>query len=229
MKKLTTLLMVVCVIALACSNDVVKPAQTSLKQSDPRIRMSIGEEGGTPDRTEAAITEFLKIAQFQGQYSTFSGESGFKVKDGEIYEVIGNLKTEWVKLEKANIAVNKDLKKLQIEELNGTVTKIYTFDDLGYYVYDNGEDDIPTYYIKYDFVEKYAGRWSFPHGSIVITDSTVLFTYRSGQGWVTEYSQLKGNILKLKGSAWTSSGIRFSADGKTATLFNTVTGVEVVE
>ena len=233
MKKLTTTLLLVCIMALvACQNGLDNPALSANEGNMPEqayAQLSIGRAGGTPDRTEAGIADFLKTVEFQGVYSTVSGYTGFKIKDGELYEITAHpvTGTVWKKLDRSamGIAVDKDLKKLQIEELNGTVTKIYTFDGFGYYIFENGEGDLATYYSKYDFPEKYAGFYTSPQKSVrvTITEGGDI-KYMNGKygnfDWITGNYIFEGNTLTVKGAYWNGNRVVFSADGKSVTCYS---------
>ena len=220
MRKLTTLFLMVCIaVAVGCSDSGKIKSNLSVNSIQDQVKLSIEEAGGTPDRTEAGISDFLKVASFQGQYSTISGYAGFKVKNGKLYKVVAS---KWKEVPTANIAVDKNLKKLQIEE-NGQVAKVYTFDDYGYYIFENGVDEMATYFTKYDLIENYQVYYltytGYGYTISIDADGNTSLRVNGYLDWITAFAQLQGNALTVKGSAWPTISIVFESDGKTSTWY----------
>ncbi len=226
MKKLTILFFTVCFIAaVGCQNDVT-PIKMTQKSSYPRVTveeamLSIEEAGGTVDDSAESIKAFLENGVYWGTYNSYSGFSGEfigKIYSNKIYTVVEN---EWKEIDTSKIiGVDKDLGKLEMSG-DGSANKIFTFDGFGYYIYENGENDIPTYFTKYGFVENYAGTYKSDDRKATLTiknNGYVYFQYNGGFDHVTGRAQLKGNVLTIKGSAW-GDGIKIVFDNNRKATF----------
>lgn len=222
MKKLTTILLIACLtIAVSCADQVNSSYSVDVKSIEEQAKLSIEEEGGTPDRTEAAIKEFLQVPEFQGVYNTVSGYAGYRIKDGKLYEIVAApiTGTEWKEVTSfLNIAVDKNLKKLQVEEEDGSVVKVFTFDGYGYYIYENDFDDLATYYAKNDFPEKYVGYYTSANKSVRVTiENTGRVKYMHGKygnwDYITGNCVFKGNVLTVRGAYWNGEKVVFGEDG----------------
>lgn len=222
MKKLTTLLLIACLtVAVGCSEQISSNLSVEVKSIEEQAKLSIEEEGGTPDRTEAGIKNFLQVPEFQGVYNTVSGYAGYKIKDGKLYETVAApiTGTEWKEITSfLNLAVDKNLKKLQVEEEDGNVVKVFTFDGFGYYIFENGFDDMATYYAKNDFPEKYVGYYTSANKSVRVTitkEGNVKYMHGKygNYDWITGNCVFKGNVLTVRGAYWNGEKVVFSSDG----------------
>lgn len=224
MKKLIILFSAVCFIAIGCQNDINPTETISSSKSQITIeqaKRTIEESGGTVDESLEGIKAFLTNAIYYGTYNTYSGYAGEdigKIYDGKIYTVVGN---EWKEIDINNvIGVDTNLGKLEMFG-DGQGKKVFTFDGFGYWIYENGEQDIPTYFTKYGFAENYPGTWKSADGSgsITITDNKITFKLNGKSEYITGLHQLKGNILTIKGSAWDRNGIKIVFDDGKATWY----------
>ncbi len=214
MKKLTILFFTVCFIAaVGCQNDVTPIEMT--KSSYPRVTveeamLSIEEAGGTVNNSAESIKAFLEDGIYWGTYNNHTGFAGTdigRVYKGKIYTVVVN---QWTEIDTSKIiGVDKDLGKLEMSG-DGSANKIFTFDGFGYYIYENGENDIPTYFTKYGFVENYVGTHTSEDGKAIISISANGYVgcQISGMGWdaITDKTQLRGKVLTIKGTPFDQHG-----------------------
>lgn len=208
MKKLTILLTAFCVIiAVGCQNKVTANATAEQLYA----MKSITEAGGTPDSASQSVSDFLSKSEYLGAYYTAHGNAGYKVKNGKLYIVgaVNSDRQDWEEIANS-MSVDASVKKLELTTDEGTV-KILTFDGYGYYSYEAGEEEIPTYYSKYDYAENYAGYWVIGKKNGVDEEYVEIFengaingryNYKNGwsYGYITIESQLKGNTLTFKGA-----------------------------
>lgn len=205
MKKLTILLMALCVVvSVGCQNELetASPEQLYAMQS-------ITEAGGTRTSDATTVAEFLATIEYQGSYYTSHGNAGYKVKSGKIYYVgaAEASKQDWVEIPYTIAVSDTSIKKLELTKSG--VTNIITFDGYGYYSYEAGEGELPTYYSKYDYAENYTGNWTFNStNSINIGGNGDIYVkYKGVTAYLTVDAQLKGNTLTFKGNVNGSEGI----------------------
>ena len=230
MKRLTILLTAFCVIiAVGCQNKV-----TSNATAEQLYAMkSITEAGGTPDSASQSVSDFLSNSEYLGTYYTSHGNAGYKVKNGKLYIVgaVNSDNQDWEEIANS-MSVDASVKKLELTTDEGTV-KILTFDGYGYYSYEAGEEEIPTYYSKYDYAENYAGYWvlgkkGYYDEFVEITENGAIkgrYNLNWSYGYITIDAQLKGNTLTFKGAQAGSDAVTFKgcklvfADKNNATFY----------
>lgn len=238
MKRLTILLMAVCMIALVgCENKVTY----NISDDEKLSMMTIEEAGGRAVREVAGIVEFLQTADYAGVFFTDAGKGGFKIKDGKIYfaeqkeaelesDNVRRYKMKWTEIEISynDIAVDKSLNKLQYNHPDNGL-EVLTFDGFGYYYYIDG-GGLPKYYKKYDYVEdKYEGIWKNTSGSGKLDRLEIYEDYmrrhmvpdslnkNGSYDNLTDSAPFKDDTLNIKG--WNGDKVVFNSDQKTATYY----------
>ncbi len=215
MKRLTTLLMAVCIFAvIGCQNKITN----NITQKEKQSMLTIEEAGGTPLFSVQAVSEFLGTPEFGGVFATEAGSVGYKIKDSKIYYVEKQTdeKQIWTEIPD-DIAVDRNLNKLQFRNPESGRLEVLTFDGFGYRSYIQGE--AVRYYQRYDYLDKFAGKWNFPNDSdykdVEITaDGCITLNWKKGSfGPYTAQTILEGNILTFKGGTRDSITFDLNADG----------------
>lgn len=223
MKRLTILLMAVCVFAaIGCQNKVTN----NVSKEENKAMLSIADAGGTPDMSQQGREAFLQTPDFNGVFATEAGFVGYKIKDKKIYFV--EKKDDDVKDEQEiwtditdTIAVDRNLNKLEYTNPASGLRETLTFDGFGYYSYDGS--GAPQYYTRHDYLETYAGTWNINGGGyekVVIFDDGCITRYSTSTStanrtWsrLTTRTILDRDVLKFDNG----DSMVFNADGKTAT------------
>lgn len=204
MKRLTILLMAVCVFAaVGCSNRITNNITGEEKQA----MMTITEAGGTPDSNPIAIASFLRTLEYEGVFATEAGSVGYKIKDSKIYFVEKQSQSAelWKEITD-NISVSENLNKLEYKNpANGGMLEVLTFDGFGYYSYIQDEG-MTKYYQKYDYLDKFEGTWNIAYGNdgnykqvVISADGCIKRVHRDNTyGCHTTQAVIKENELTFK-------------------------------
>ena len=233
MKRLTILLMAVCVFAaIGCQNKITN----NVSEEENKAMMTIEEAGGRAVTEVGGIVEFLQSKDYSGVFFTDSGHAGYKIKNSKIYFVneitdpdnADYKRQVWTEMSYGDISVDISLNKLQYKHPDNGL-EILTFDGFGYYYYIDG-GNLPKYYKKYDYVEdKYSGTWinTTDKGDIKKVEIYEDYMRRhvkpdSNNKWgsyqnLIQWAPFKGDTLTLKGLD--GHKIVFNSDQKTATYY----------
>lgn len=210
MKRLTILLMAVCVFAaIGCQNKVTN----NVSKEENKAMLSIADAGGTPDMSQQGRTAFLSRQGFNGVFATEAGTVGYKIKDSKFYFVEKeDARTEkWTEVK--DFAVDIEKNKLEYQNPLSGKMEVLTFDGIGHYSYDGS--GTPQYYTRHDYLEKYAGTWNIDGGDykeVVITEDGSITRYsRNSNTWgtLTSSTILDGNVL----SFFNRDSMVFNEDG----------------
>ena len=212
MKRLTILLMAVCVFAaIGCQNKITN----NVSKAESAAMLSIADAGGQIDTSLEGRAVFLSTPDYNGVFATEAGTVGYKIKDSKIYFVAKKDEHQetWTDITDTIAGVNRDFNKLEYINPASGLRETLTFDGFGYYSYDGS--GTPQYYKKHDYLEKYAGTWNITSGDykkVVIFDDGCITRYsRNTDTWgtLTTRTILDGNILKFDNR----DSMVFNADG----------------
>lgn len=220
MKRLTILLMAVCVFAaIGCQNKITN----NVSKAESAAMLSIADAGGQIDISPEGRAVFLSTPDFNGVFATEAGTVGYKIKGERFYFVAkkDDRQDIWTDITDKIVGVNKDLNKLEYTNPASGLRETLTFDGFGYYSYDGS--GAPQYYKKHDYLETYAGTWNITGGGyekVVIFNDGCITRYSTSTSaadstWsrLTTRTILYGNVLKFDNR----DSMVFNADGKTAT------------
>lgn len=216
MKRLTILLMAVCVFAaIGCQNKITN----NVSKAESAAMLSIADAGGQIDTSLEGRAVFLSTPDFNGVFATEAGTVGYKIKGERFYFVAkkDDRQDIWTDITDKIVGVNKDLNKLEYTNPASGLRETLTFDGIGYYSYDGS--GAPQYYKKHDYLETYAGTWNINGGGyekVVIFNDGCITRYSTSTSaadstWsrLTTRTILDGNVLKFDNR----DSMVFNADG----------------
>ena len=212
MKRLTILLMAVCVFAaIGCQNKITN----NVSKAESAAMLSIADAGGQIDTSLEGRAVFLSTPDYNGVFATEAGTVGYKIKDSKFYfvEKEDTWADKWTDITDEIVGVNKDLNKLEYINPASGLRETLTFDGFGYYSYDGS--GAPQYYTRHDYLETYAGTWNIADGKWkkveIRKDGSITRYERDTDTWgpATSSAILDGNVLRF----FNRDSMVFNADG----------------